>query len=217
MLKAVIFDMDGLMIDSEKATFKAFQEVLKRQNETMDEDFYKTMLGKPERDNVGKLQERYPTLDILKLIEDTYIYVGEDFENNGVPLKKGLVDLLVFLKENNIKTMIATSSLRKRLNKIIKDANIEQYFDNTISGDEVTNGKPNPEVFLTACKKLGVETNEAIVLEDSMAGISAAYSGNIPVICIPDMMYPSLEFSSKTLSVEDDLHAVIDYIKKELI
>lgn len=214
MLKAVIFDMDGLMIDSERATFRAYKEVLKRHDETMEESFYKSMLGKPERDNVDRLQERYPTLDILKLIEDTYICVGEDFDNNGIPLKKGLIELLIFLKENNIKTMIATSSLRNRLDKIITNANIKQYFDNTISGDEVVNGKPNPEVFLTACKKLGVNVDEAIVLEDSMAGITAAFDGNIPVICVPDMMYPSKEYVEKTISVEDDLLCVIEYIKK---
>lgn len=217
MLKAVIFDMDGLMLDSEKETFIAFQEVLVQYNETMDLEFYKTMLGKPERDNVSKLQERYPSLDILKLFEETYKHLEIKFSEECIPLKKGLIDLLQFLKENNIKTMIATSSLRVRLNRIIKQANIEKYFNDTISGDEVTFGKPNPEIFLTACSRLGVDPTEAIVLEDSMAGITAAYDGGIPVINIPDLMQPTQEFIDKTISVEKDLHAVIEYIKNSAL
>lgn len=217
MLKAVIFDMDGLMLDSEKETFIAFQEVLVQYNETMDLEFYKTMLGKPERDNVSKLQERYPSLDILKLFKETYKHLEIKFSEECIPLKKGLIDLLQFLKENNIKTMIATSSLRVRLNRIIKQANIEKYFNDTISGDEVTFGKPNPEIFLTACSRLGVDPTEAIVLEDSMAGITAAYDGGIPVINIPDLMQPTQEFIDKTISVEKDLHAVIEYIKNSAL
>lgn len=216
MLKAVIFDMDGLMLDSERETFIAFQEILIKYNETMDLDFYKTMLGKPERDNIPRLQKKYPTIDIEHLIKETYLHLEQKFSDECIPLKKGLIDLLEFLKDHNIKTMIATSSLRVRLNRIIKQAKIEKYFNDTISGDEVKYGKPNPEIFVTACNRLNVDIKEAIVLEDSMAGICAASDGGIPVICVPDLMQPTKEYRERTLSIQTDLHGVIEYIKTVL-
>ena len=82
----------------------------------------------------------------------------------------------------------------------------------SICGDEVTHGKPHPEVFLRACEKLGVNPSDAIVLEDSEAGIQAAYSGNIDVICIPDMKYPEQEFEKMTTKILDSLDQVIDFL-----
>ena len=92
-----------------------------------------------------------------------------------------------YLKDNNYKTIVATSSNRDRVDKILAQAKITEFFDDSICGDEVTKGKPNPEVFLKPCQKLGVNVDEAIVLEDSEAGIQASYDANIKVICIPDM------------------------------
>ena len=92
-----------------------------------------------------------------------------------------------YLKDNNYKTIVATSSNRDRVDKILAQAKITEFFDDSICGDEVTKGKPNPEVFLKSCQKLGVNVDEAIVLEDSEAGIQASYDANIKVICIPDM------------------------------
>ena len=139
------------------------------------------------------------------------------FENEGVPIKKGLVDLLKYLKENNYKTIVATSSNRNRVDVILKSANITQYFDDSICGDEVTKGKPNPEVFLKSCEKLGVSVEDAVVLEDSEAGIQAASSANIKVICVPDMKYPEEEYASKTYKIVDSLEDVLTLLKnKEL-
>ena len=87
-----------------------------------------------------------------------------------MPLKTGIFELLTFLKENGYKTIVATSSSRARADMILQAANIRHYFDDTICGDEVRNGKPNPEIFLTACEKLGITPEEALVLEDSEAG-----------------------------------------------
>ena len=88
----------------------------------------------------------------------------------------------------------------------------DQLID-TICGDEVNIGKPNPEIFLKACKKLGATPEEAVVFEDSEAGIDAAYNGNIPVICVPDMLQPSQAHKDKAEVVLEDLSQAIDYIE----
>ena len=98
--------------------------------------------------------------------------------------------------------------------KIFDQASLHQYFDDYICGNEVTKGKPNPEIFLTACKKLKVNPEDALVLEDSEAGIQAAYDGHIKVICVPDMKYPSSQYEAMTLKVMNSLEDVLEYIKK---
>ena len=214
MIKAIIFDMDGLMIDSERVTFECYQERLKDMNLTMDEKFYKTLLGKPIKGIYQRFYDVYGNdFPIENVIQDVHQSMAERFETEGVPVKKGLVELLHYLKDNNYKTIVATSSNRDRVDKILAQAKITEFFDDSICGDEVTKGKPNPEVFLKSCQKLGVNVDEAIVLEDSEAGIQASYDANIKVICIPDMKYPEKQYEEKTFKILKDLTEVTAYLK----
>lgn len=214
MIKAIIFDMDGLMIDSERVTFECYQERLKDMNLTMDEEFYKTLLGKTIKGIYQRFYDVYGNdFPIENVIQDVHQLMAERFETEGVPVKKGLVELLHYLKDNNYKTIVATSSNRDRVDKILAQAKITEFFDDSICGDEVTKGKPNPEVFLKSCQKLGVNVDEAIVLEDSEAGIQASYDANIKVICIPDMKYPEKQYEEKTFKILRDLTEVTAYLK----
>lgn len=214
MIKAIIFDMDGLMIDSERVTFECYQERLKDMNLTMDEEFYKTLLGKPIKGIYQRFYDVYGNdFPIQNVIQDVHQLMAERFETEGVPVKKGLIELLHYLKDNNYKTIVATSSNRDRVDKILAQAKITEFFDDSICGDEVTKGKPNPEVFLKSCQKLGVNVDEVIVLEDSEAGIQASYDANIKVICIPDMKYPEKQYEEKTFKILKDLTEVTAYLK----
>ena len=214
MIKAIIFDMDGLMIDSERVTFECYQEILKGMNLTMDEEFYKTLLGKPLKGIYQRFYDVYGNdFPIEDVIKDVHALMAKRFETEGVPIKTGLKSLLEYLKENNYKTIVATSSNRDRVDTILSQAQITDYFDDSICGDEVTKGKPSPEVFLKSCQKLGVNVDEAIVLEDSEAGIQASYDAGIKVICIPDMKYPEKQYEEKTFKILKDLNDVTEYLK----
>lgn len=214
MIKAIIFDMDGLMIDSERVTFECYQEILKGMNLTMDEEFYKTLLGKPLKGIYQRFYDVYGNdFPIEDVIKEVHALMAKRFETEGVPIKTGLKSLLEYLKENNYKTIVATSSNRDRVDTILSQAQITDYFDDSICGDEVTKGKPNPEVFLKSCQKLGVNVDEAIVLEDSEAGIQASYDAGIKVICIPDMKYPEKQYEEKTFKILKDLNGVTEYLK----
>ena len=206
--------MDGLMIDSERVTFECYQEILKGMNLTMDEEFYKTLLGKPLKGIYQRFYDVYGNdFPIEDVIKDVHALMAKRFETEGVPIKTGLKSLLEYLKENNYKTIVATSSNRDRVDTILSQAQITDYFDDSICGDEVTKGKPNPEVFLKSCQKLGVNVDEAIVLEDSEAGIQASYDAGIKVICIPDMKYPEKQYEEKTFKILKDLTEVTAYLK----
>ena len=215
MIKAVIFFFFVLMIDSERVTFEGYQHVLAKENLTMSEEKYKTLLGKPVKAVHDLFKEDYgPQYDVDQIIKDVHAYIAKRFETEGVPLKPGLVELLKYLKENNYKTIIATSSHRNRVDLIVKQAQIDQYFDDSICGDEVTKGKPNPEVFLKACQKLQVSPQDALVLEDSESGINAAYNAEIKVIGIPDMKYPEEKYVKMTYKIMDNLFQVKDFLEE---
>lgn len=214
MIKGVIFDMDGLMIDSERVTYNEYVKKLHLLGfDDFTEDIYRGCLGKNKAGICQVFINHYGNdFPMVEVWDDVHVWIDESLRK-FVPKKTGLDELLKFLKENNYKTIVATSSARERVNEILKNAQIEQYFDDSICGDEVTHGKPHPEIFLTACQKLGIRPEEAIVLEDSEAGIEAAHRAHIKAICIPDMKYPEEEFACKTTKIVDSLLDVIDYLK----
>ena len=208
MITAVIFDMDGLMIDSERVTFEGYKHVLAKHNLTLSLEAYKTLLGKPVKAVYELFHKDYgDDFDVEETIKAVHQYMADLFENEGVPLK--------YLKENDYKTIVATSSQRHRVDHILELSGLQKYFDDSICGDEVTKGKPDPEVFLKSCQKLGITPDEALVLEDSESGINAAYSAGIKVICIPDLKYPDHKFAIMTNKIMDNLSNVRDYLANE--
>ena len=201
MITAVIFDMDGLMIDSERVTFEGYKHVLAKHNLTLSLEAYKTLLGKPVKAVYELFHKDYgDDFDVEETIKAVHQYMADLFENEGVPLKEGLIELLKYLKENDYKTIVATSSQRHRVDHILELSGLQKYFDDSICGDEVTKGKPDPEVFLKSCQKLG---------------INAAYSAGIKVICIPDLKYPDHKFAIMTNKIMDNLSNVRDYLANE--
>ncbi len=216
MIKAVIFDMDGLMFDSERLTYQCNVEILKEKNLTMSEDFYKTLLGKTIIMATQLMHEEYgEDFPVKEHIQKVHQLLHKKMHEDGVPKKEGLVELLKYLKENDYLTIVATSSDRHRVDDILNVADVAQYYHDSICGNEVTKGKPDPEIFLKACQKLGVEPHEALVLEDSEAGIQAAYNASIPVICIPDMKYPEEKIENLTERIFQSLYEVIDYLEEK--
>lgn len=214
MIKAVIFDMDGLMIDSERVTFEGYQHVMKKMGLEITRDFYLTLLGKPIKGIYQRFYDAYGNdFPIEAVIKEVHQYMADLFETEGVPLKPGLSQLLEYLKAHQYRTIVATSSNRDRVDKILARAGITAYFDDSICGDEVTKGKPDPEVFLKSCEKLEVTPDQAIVLEDSEAGILAASRAKIQVLCVPDMKYPEPEFAKLTTKIISTLDDVITFLQ----
>ena len=214
MKKAVIFDMDGLMIDSERVTYNEYVKKISQLGyDDFTEEEYKKCLGKNKQGICQVFIDYYgKDFPMTEVWDDVHVWIDESLRRH-VPKKKGLDLLLQYLKDNNYKTIVATSSTRNRVDEILNNAGITPYFNDSICGDEVTKGKPNPEIFLTACKKLGVAPKDALVLEDSEAGIKAAYDGHIDVICIPDMKYPEGEYANMPVQIVDSLEDVITYLK----
>ena len=208
--------MDGLMIDSERVTYNEYvKKLAELGHHDFTEELYRNCLGKNKQGICQVFIDHYgQDFPMDEVWDDVHVWIDESLRQY-VPKKKGLVELLEYLKANNYKTIVATSSGRARVDEILKNGNLTEYFDDSICGDEVTHGKPHPEIFLTACQKLDVKPEEALVLEDSEAGILAAYDGHIDVICVPDMKYPEPQFVEKVTKIVDSLDEVIDYLKAQ--
>jgi len=214
MIKAIIFDMDGLLIDSEASTYRLYQKVFIEHGLTLDKDFYLDLLGTNEVSITRTIAEVFKSEAEAKLIVNK---VHEElnllFEVEGVPVKTGVVKMLNYLEEHSIKKAVATSSSRQRAVKILKSAGLYEFFDVIVCGDDVRMGKPNPEIFIKAANKLCLGPEEVLVFEDSENGIKGAYAGGMHVVNIPDLKQPSpfiLKYANKIIN---NLEESILYIK----
>ena len=213
MIKAVIFDLDGLLIDSEIVSYKIYKEILNQFGHSFSiEEYAQNFSGKTEVKNVTNLIDTYNLPWTVEVGLENVLKVEDKFINEGIDLKTGVKKLLTYLKDNNLKIAIASSSTRDRALTILRQHNIVGYFDEFVFGHEVKNGKPNPDIFIKACEKISENPEGCLVLEDSEAGIQSAYSANIPVICIPDMKMPDKSYLDMTKAVLNSLEDVISYL-----
>lgn len=213
MITGVIFDMDGLMFDTETLTYQIWQEIMDSENYAFNIEIFKQTIGLRTVETMRFYQNLYGEgFDYQPLRERSLKLFWNHVNTNGLPVKEGLFELLEHLKTNGIKTAVATSTTSKTAVPMLKNARVTQYFDDYVCGDMVANSKPHPEVFLTAAGKLGLPPEECIALEDSINGIKSAYSANTKPIMIPDFLQPTEEIKPMLYAVCDNLKEVIQYI-----
>lgn len=196
--KLVIFDMDGLIFDTEKLTMKAWTKAANEFGYDFNFDLFCELIGKNKKQSEKILNEKLGEDFIYsKLSERGEALVLEALNTAGILVKEGVYELLDFLKEKGIKTALASSSSFDRIYFLLEKYEIKNYFHCIVSGDEVEISKPNPEIFLKTAKQMNVEPKNCIVFEDSEAGIEAAYyAGMVPVI-VPDIKEPSEETKNR--------------------
>ena len=209
MKKAVIFDLDGLLIDSEIISYKMYADLLQKHNLRFTLDTYaRQYSGKNE---VTNMQNLIFTYHLPITLEQGLSYVSaleKEYFAKGVPLKPGARELLHFLKRRDIKILLASSSTRERALFVLAQHGIENCFDAMVFGPEIAHGKPAPDIFIKAREKSGEASGDCLVLEDSEAGIRAAYAAGIDVICVPDMKRPDGAFLSVAAAVLPSLFDV---------
>lgn len=212
--KLIIFDMDGLMLDSETIAWKAWQNIQKHYNCEVPYEFYRNFIGTTEAFITSSMLEKYGAdFPIEKFLTSAKEEKKNIIAKEGIVVKKGLIELLEHLTKVGIKKAVATSSHRDVMENLLTITDVLHYFDYSVCGDEIEKGKPNPDVFLKALDKAGAKPEEAIVLEDSINGILAAHNANIPVIFIKDLVDPPAEILELTLKEMNDLSDVINILQ----
>lgn len=215
-MDAVIFDLDGLLADTEIISLKVYQELLKDFGILFTEETYsREYSGHREEENVQRFLDTYDLpWNFDQTLEKVYELEARILAK-GVNLKKGAKNLLAFLQREGIPIALATSSVESRARMILDSNGILSLFDRLVFAKDVKRSKPYPDIFLKACSDLNVLPENCLVLEDSEAGIEAAYRAGIPVICIPDLKMPAQSFLNKTEQVFQDLDDVRDYLESK--
>lgn len=215
--KAVICDLDGLLIDSEFPSLAAWRRAVADFGHDLTESESHKLLGlKPGC--IGDLFRKKfdPDLPAEEIIRRRFLYFDQHVKENGMKLKPGAAKMLDWLKRNNIKRAIATSSAKDFGTKNLKSADILKYFDTFVFGNEVKHTKPDPEIFLLAAEKLNVSAAQSVVLEDSENGIRAANAAGMRAILVPDIKLPSQEMIELSHKTFETLEHVLPYLKKTI-
>ena len=215
-MKTIIFDMDGVLFDTERVYDEAWHLVLTAKGANDVEEIISKCRGFNEHDIAIKLEERFKGIAkgedcVRELVETTQEIIDE----RGVPLKPGVFELLDYLKENNYEIGLATSTRREIVLKYLKETKLEGYFKFLTTGDMVTNGKPNPEIYLIACGNFDRDPKECIAIEDSINGIKAGINAGMKVIMVPDIVQPSKELEDKLWNKVDSLIEVKRFLENE--
>lgn len=188
MIKAVIFDLDGTLIDTEKYFRINWPKAFEHFGYKMTDEQYLSIrsLGKPFVQKTLKEYSGDPNFDYDKVVSYRGELMEESLAQNGLETKKGALELLSFLKEKGIICAIATASPVDRSERYLKNAGILSYFDRIISARNMKEGKPSPDVYEYAVKELNLKPEECYAVEDSPNGILSASRAGLKVIMVPD-------------------------------
>lgn len=210
MIEGAVFDMDGLMFDTERLVYRVWKEVMEKNGFFYDFSAYKQTIGRRTA-YTKKLYETWYGKNFCyeELRRQANILFRDSIDRNGVPVKKGLYALLEHLKSHRFKIALATSTGSATAMDLLERANVTGYFDAFVCGNMVQNGKPHPEVFLTAAQELSLPPENCIALEDSINGIKAAYAANMKPLMIPDLLEPNEEIKPMLYAVCENLEEAI--------
>jgi HAD superfamily hydrolase (TIGR01509 family) len=208
--KAAIFDMDGLLLDIERIFLDAFINTCAELNYKFDMSLFISIIGTNSvktKDILTKWFGRGYNHDRFR--EVWIRHVEKYLSANHIPVKEGALNLLEKISSVPLPMAIATSTKYHDAVKTLESTGIIDYFRFVIGGDHVTNGKPDPEIYLKAACKLDVDPKECIVFEDSENGVKSAHAAGMDVIQVPDLVTPSEEIKAIGHRIYDSLEIVI--------
>ena len=214
--KAVIFDLDGLMVDTERMCFELWKEMGKSIGVEVPIEAYRQVIG-GDIHSVERAFAQFPYVrDVVNLTRtkrNDYIY--EFFPNPGDANKLGLTELVDYLRKNNYKIAIASSSKEVYVERVLNHLGFDLAADVIVTGSDVEKAKPDPAIFLLTVEKLGYHPSECLILEDSKNGILAAKAANVDVIFIEDLVPPDEIMVDCYLAKLDSMLDVITFLNNQ--
>lgn len=205
-VKAVLFDMDGLLIDSEAVYIEALQAAARAMGLEMPLGFCHSMIGIAGPICDGMIRDFYGPGFAFETFSDHFDEHARRAFATGVPVKAGAVELLDFLGARGLPLGIATSSSRAAVTRHLGRTGLLVYFKAIVTRDDVVRSKPHPDVYIEAARRLSVPPEHCIAFEDSSNGFTAAHAAGTMTIMVPDILQPTDELRAKCLHVAADLH-----------
>lgn len=217
-IKGAIFDMDGLMLDTEKLFMRFWKQAAA--------DYGYEMTTEHILDS-RSLASKYSRPKFKAIFGDEFPFdeirarrlriMAEYIDEHGFEVKKGLFELIDYLKNNGYKIAVATATDRQRTNKYLGMIGALERFDAVICGDMVKNGKPDPDIYLRAADELNLNPEECAAFEDSPNGLRSAYAAGCKVIMIPDLSQPDGDIMPLLSAVYESLDKAIDFFEGEAV
>ncbi len=206
MNKMVIFDMDGVIFDSERAMFEEWKLTAAKYGLENIEIPYHDCIGVNAASCARILTAFYGEgFPYDRYHAETSTNFHKKYDGGRLPVKKGARELLSYLKENDYFTAIASSTVTDTVKKEITEAGLISFFDRIVGGDMVAKSKPEPDIFLKAAEGISAPLSSIYVIEDSFNGIRAAAKAGMTPIMVPDMLFPDDEIKKLTARIFDDL------------
>ena len=217
MLELVVFDVDGLMLDTESVWKEAFDKAGNKYGiPGLGDTLFPSLIGKRLEDEQELLDHLLPG-DIQESLLNDWRQMGLSSLEKEVPVKPALYEMLDFLEQHHIKKAVATTTRRELTEERLKRVGVYDRFDYVLCGDEVINRKPDPEIYLSVLNKMHTKAENALVLEDSGVGVEAAYRAGIDCIQVPDIIAPTDVQKKQTIYTAKDLMEARDYIEKNMV
>lgn len=213
-VEAVVFDMDGVIFDTEQLVLKGWTDVGEKHGIKGTDEACKRSFGTNHEVSKQTFLEffgqEFPYDEYKQEVRE-YFFKSIETE---VPMKKGIREILMYLREKNFKIGLASSCTKATILKELDKDGLTEYFDVVIGGDLLKKSKPEADIYLMACSKLNVNPENAYAIEDSYNGIRSAYSAGMKPIMVPDIMPPTDEMRKKSVVICKDLLEAMDYIEK---
>lgn len=217
MIKGVIFDMDGLMLDTEKLLARYWMQAAQEAGFPMELEHVLGIRSLAAVYAKPKLQAIFgKSFDYEAIRARRRTLTADHLQQYGIPKKAGLDELLQYLKKHTYKIAVATATDRERTDKYLQQVDVADYFDVRICGDMVTKGKPDPEIYLTACQALNLPPEQCIALEDSPNGIRSAHAAGCQAVMVPDLSQPEEELLPMLYGCVPSLDKVITLLEQEV-
>ena len=213
-IKAVVFDMDGLLLDTERISQSTFVEACRENGFEPDINIYHRCIGTNSVRTKEILMEGYgPSFPYDAVTGCWQEKFNKEAYEKGVPLKSGVMELLGFLKQNKVRMVVVTSTRRDTAVRGLAKAGILNQFEFIMGGDQIAKGKPHPEIYQKACRELDLIPQECLALEDSDNGVRSAGGAGLQVIQVKDLLEPSAEVRALGYPLVNSLLDVQTYLK----
>lgn len=215
-VKAALFDMDGLLLDTEALYIVAMQAAAQALDREMPLDFCHSMVGIPGHECSIMIEDFYGEGFSIAEFRTLYSRHIQRLVEAGIPVKPGVVELLDFLAGRGLRLAVATSAGRATAENHLAKAGLLDRFDAVATRDDVLHAKPHPDVYLEAARRLGVAPEHCIAFEDSNVGLAAAHAAGTMAFMVPDLLQPLPESHARCLQVVPDLHAALKLLQVHL-
>ena len=214
MIKGAIFDMDGLMFDTEKVYRSSWITTLEKRGLTPQEGFLQDIVGTSGQKIMDVISSYYPAIEPHSYYQEVLRMV-RDVTGSNLPEKPGIHEILAYFKEKGIPVAVASSSPPGLIRRNLENAKLDGLVDFWISGKDVAHGKPEPDIFLASAEALNLQPEECYVFEDGINGVLAGLAAGCRTVMVPDVQKPTQEILERGVPVYESLMHVLEAIKMQ--